>query len=336
MCNAGLLATRLGSEFVPRLREQAIVINTVRLAGVSLDESVRYGTQIERTCSREFPDEIEHIWTRTGTAEVATDPMGLEVSDVFCDAEPREQWTRASTQDELMERDEQELEGMPGMRSIFTQPIEMRINEMIAGIRADVGVKLFGDDFEVLREGRARSGSVVEQIPGASDVTTRAAHRAAGARAWRSIGRPWRATGSRRRGARGSSSRSARPVGEVIEGQRRFDLGLRLEDRYRDNPASSSACCHGAWRGAHPARPAGHIERRGEPVHHHARVGAAAHHRCRRTCAERDIGSFVADGARGHRRVELPPGYYVRFGGQFEHLERARERLMIVVPWRCC
>jgi len=150
LAGAGLLATRLGSEFVPRLREQAIVINTVRLAGVSLDESVRYGTQIERLLLEEFPDEIAHVWTRTGTAEVATDPMGLEVSDVFLTLTPRDHWRRAETQDALMQAMSEILEDMPGMRAIFTQPIEMRMNEMIAGIRADVGIKLFGDDFDVV------------------------------------------------------------------------------------------------------------------------------------------------------------------------------------------
>ncbi|HBQ14372.1 MAG TPA: CusA/CzcA family heavy metal efflux RND transporter, partial [Myxococcales bacterium] len=149
---AGGLATQLGSEFVPRLREGALVVNTVRLAGVSVDESVRYGTRIERFLLERFPDEVDHVWTRTGSAEVATDPMGLELSDVFITLTPREQWTRASTQDELVEVMSDELSEWPAMRAIFTQPIEMRVNEMNAGIRSDVGVMLFGDDFDVLRD----------------------------------------------------------------------------------------------------------------------------------------------------------------------------------------
>ncbi len=163
--NAGFLATRLGSEFVPRLREQAIVINTVRIAGVSLEESVRYGTQIEQLLLERYPTEIEHVWTRTGTAEVATDPMGLEVSDVFITLKPRDEWQAASTQDELVESMSATLEGMPGMRSVFTQPIEMRVNEMIAGIRSTVGIKLFGDDFNQLRERADQIRRAVEEIP---------------------------------------------------------------------------------------------------------------------------------------------------------------------------
>ena len=169
--NAGVLATTLGSEFVPRLREQAIVINTVRIAGVSLEESVRYGTRIEQQLLTAFPDEIEHIWTRTGTAEVATDPMGLEVSDVFITLKPRKQWTRGRTQDEISEAMRAELEGMPGMRSIFTQPIEMRVAEMLAGIRSDVGVKIFGDDFDELQASSEQVRAAIEGIEGATDVT---------------------------------------------------------------------------------------------------------------------------------------------------------------------
>ncbi|UCE62405.1 MAG: efflux RND transporter permease subunit, partial [Phycisphaerales bacterium] len=142
------MATRLGTVFIPRLSEEAVVINTVRLAGVSVDESVRYGTQIEKLLLEKFSDEIRHIWSRTGAPEVATDPMGIELTDIFVTLNPRDQWTRAETQAGLVELMEVELAGMPAMRTIFMQPIEMRVNEMVAGIRSDLGIKLFGDDFE--------------------------------------------------------------------------------------------------------------------------------------------------------------------------------------------
>src|SRR5204862_6461738 len=129
LCAGAFLATRLGSEFVPRLREGAIVVNTVHLAGISLDEATRQGTRLERLLLDRFPDEIENIWTRTGTPEVATDPMGIEVSDVFITLSPREEWTRADTQDELVARMDEELQVLPGMRHVFLQPIGMRVNE---------------------------------------------------------------------------------------------------------------------------------------------------------------------------------------------------------------
>src|SRR5690606_746070 len=131
-----------------------------------------YGTQIERALLAKFPDEIQRVWTRTGSAEVATDPMGVEVSDVFVMLTPREQWIRAATQDELVAAMQEELSVLPGMRMIFTQPIEMRLNEMIAGIRADIGVKLFGDDFDVLRARAAEIQRVLESVPGVVDVVT--------------------------------------------------------------------------------------------------------------------------------------------------------------------
>src|SRR5690606_6852967 len=133
--------------------------------------SVRYGTRIEQRLLAHFPDEIAHVWTRTGTAEVATDPMGLEVSDVFVTLHPRDAWTRARTQAELTAAMGETLEGLPGMRSVFTQPIEMRMNEMTAGIRADVGIKIFGDDFDVLAAKAEEVRRRVERIPGAVDVT---------------------------------------------------------------------------------------------------------------------------------------------------------------------
>ncbi len=150
IAGGAMLSSRLGSEFVPRLSEGTIVINIVRLAGISLDQTVKYNTQIERNLLDAFQDEIEHVWTRSGTAELSTDPMGLELSDMFISLTPRDQWTKASTQQELIAAIDAELADLPGQNRIFTQPIEMRVNEMIAGIRSDIGIKLFGDDLSVL------------------------------------------------------------------------------------------------------------------------------------------------------------------------------------------
>ena len=232
---AGILASTLGSEFVPRLREQAIVVNTVRIAGVSLDESVRYGTLIEQRLLEHFPDEIEHIWTRTGTAEVATDPMGLEVSDVFITLKEREEWSRGTTQDEIVTAMSEVLEDMPGMRSIFTQPIEMRVNEMVAGIRSDVGIKIFGDDFDLLRAKADEVRGLVESIPGAADVTTEqltgqamltiAVDRQSAGRYGIPVGEVLEVI----------ESLGARKLGEITEGQRRFDLVMRLGDSTRQS-----------------------------------------------------------------------------------------------------
>ena len=330
--NAGFLATRLGSEFVPRLREQAIVINTVRLAGVSLDESVRYGSAVEAMILEQFSAEVDHVWTRTGTAEVATDPMGLELSDVFLTLAPRDQWTRAKTQVDLTAQLSAALDGMPGMRSVFTQPIEMRMNEMIAGIRADVGVKLYGDDFAVLEAKAAEIQRVVAGIRGAADVTV---EQLTGLPVLRiEVDREACA----RFGVDGQEvlelveSMGTRSVGEIIEGQMRFALVLRLADRYRDNPDLLKRL---------PVRaPDGQRVPLGQLARIEVAEGPSTINRewARRRISvqanvrDRDIGSFVAAIRVALADVALPDGYFVRFGGQFEHLERARSRLMLVVP----
>ena len=166
----GLIAPNLGSEFVPKLSEGALAINVVRLAGTDLDESIRYNSQMEKAILSEFPDEVEHVWSRNGSAEVATDPMGIELTDLFVTLTPRSTWKKATTQAELTQKVQQTLREMPGQRIAMTQPIEMRLNEMISGVRSDVAVKLFGDDFDVLVEKAEDIERVLRSIDGNADV----------------------------------------------------------------------------------------------------------------------------------------------------------------------
>lgn len=333
VANAAFLATRLGSEFVPRLREQAIVINTVRMAGVSLDESVRYGTQIERLLLETFPDEIEHVWTRTGTAEVATDPMGLEVSDVFITLTPRDAWTRGETQDALVAAMSATLEGMPGMRAIFTQPIEMRVNEMISGVRSDVGIKLFGDDFATLREKADAIAREVERIPGAADVTVEQltgqavlaieVDRQAAGRHGIPVGDILETI----------DALGTRKVGEVVEGQRRFDLVLRLADDVRTSAERIGQVLVRTRAGAQvPLSTVADIRLVEDPSTIQ-REWAKRRVIVQANVRGRDVGSFVEAVRRVLRdEVDLPEGYYPVLSGQFENLERAQDRLLIVVP----
>jgi cobalt-zinc-cadmium resistance protein CzcA len=330
---AGAAATQLGSEFVPRLSEGTVVINTVRLAEVSLTESVRYGSQLERVLKQKFPDEVRHVWTRTGTAEVATDPMGIELSDVFMTLQPRKRWKRASTQEELVNEMKAELADMPGMRMAFLQPIEMRVNEMIAGVRSDVGIKLFGDDLDLLKAKARELEGHVRAIPGAADVTVEqvtgqpvlevTVDRAAIAR----YGIPAHevldvveAVGNRK-------------TGEVREGERRFDLAVRLSDEFRDDPARLATVLVTAPGGERvPLGRLATIREVSGPTTIQREWGK------RRIVVQanvrgRDLGGFVGEVRRTlEDKVELPSGYFLRFGGQFENLERAQARLLIVVP----
>lgn len=327
-----LLAGELGSAFVPRLREQALVINTVRIPGVALDESVRYGTKIEQRLLERFPDEIEHVWTRTGSAEIATDPMGLEVSDVFITLTDRDRWTRASTQDELTEAVAEALEGMPGMRSIYTQPIEMRVNEMVSGIRADLGVKIFGDDFDALVAAAEQVRRTLEQIPGATDVTVEQlsgqgvlaieVDREAAGRHGVPVGQVLDLV----------DSLGTRKVGEVIRGQRRFDLVLRVGEDVRSSADRIGAILLTSASGTRvPLSELATIDVVEGPSTVH-REWARRRITVQANVRGRDLGSFAAEASASLDELELPGIYGLDLGGQFEHLARARARLMVVVP----
>lgn len=330
---AALLATRLGSEFVPRLREQAIVINTVRIPGVSLDESVRYGTLIEKRLLDQYPDEIARVWTRTGTAEVATDPMGLEVSDVFMTLKPRENWKKVETQDELVAAIGSSLRGLPGMRTVFTQPIEMRLNEMTAGIRSDLGIRLLGDDFEVLRSKADEIRLAIERLPGAADVTVEqlmgqgmlriAIDRQAAGRLGVRVGEVLELV----------ESVGTLRVGQVVQGQRRFDLVVRLTDDSRSSAEQLRGVLIRTEAGAQvPLGSVATIEVADGPSTIQ-REWARRRVLIQANVRGRDPGSFVADVRKVLReQIQLPEGVSITLGGQFENLARARQRLLLVVP----
>jgi heavy metal efflux system protein len=327
------LAPRLGAEFLPRLQEGALVVNTVRLSGVSIEESARYGTELEQVLLAEFPDEIEDIWTRTGSAEITTDPMGVELSDVFITLTPRDAWKRASTQEELAERIREALDGYPGMRTVMTQPIEMRVNEMVSGVRSDVGVKLFGDDLEALKLDARRIEQLLRTLPGASDVVTEQV-----------TGQPVLAidvdrAATARHGVSAADvldvvqALGAIEVGTLQQGERRFPIAVRLADRYREDPESAKTVLVTSATGeriplseladVHVAETPANVQREWAK----RRIVVQANVR------GRDVASFVEEARRRiDAEIPLPEGSYVRFGGQFEHLERARARLLVVVP----
>jgi cobalt-zinc-cadmium resistance protein CzcA len=327
------IALSLGAVFIPRLSEGAIVINTVRLAGVSVEESVRYGTQIERVLLDGFPDEIDDIWSRTGTAEVATDPMGIELTDVFITLHPRARWQKASTQAELVLMMEGKLATMPAMRAIFTQPIEMRVNEMVAGIRSDLGVKVFGDDFDQLKTIAGQIEGILKSIPGTADTVTEQV-----------TGLPTMKIRLRqdqlaRHGVPASevldfiAAIGNIRIGEIRQGQVRFPLSVRLPDEYRTDPERVANLLIPTASGQ--LLPLSRLAEL-EIVDGPSTVNREwSKRRVVVQCNARglDVATLVAEARkRIESEVDFPPGYFVRYGGQFEHLERAATRLMFVVP----
>ncbi len=330
----GMVAPHLGSEFVPKLSEGSITMNVVRLAGTDLAESNRVNTAMERIALEKFPDEVKHVWSRVGTAEVATDPMGTEVSDVFITLHPREKWTRAKTQGQLVELLEREFRAVPGQKGEFSQPIEMRMNEMTSGVRADLGVKLYGDDFEVLTAKAAEIERVLRGIDGSADV-----------RVEQMTGQPVlqirvRQDEIARYGVPAKAvtdvirSVGTLPVAEVVEGQLRFPLVVRLPERWRGSPEAIGGILIATPSGERI--PLGRLAdlRVVEGPNTITREWGQRRITVTSNIRGRDMGSFVAEAKRKvGERVELPKGRYrLEWGGQFENYERARDRLMVVVP----
>jgi heavy metal efflux system protein len=333
---AVLIAMGLGKEFVPRLSEGAVVINIFRLPGTSLEESLRYNTQMEKALLAAFPDEVQHVWSRCGTAEVATDPMGPEETDFFITLKPRQTWRKAHTQDELVELMKQEFAGLPGQVLAFTQPIEQRVNEMTSGARAAVAVKLFGDDLNVLTEKAQQIEEVLKKVHGSTDVNME-----------KLTGQPMlqiviRQDQLARYGVPARSvmdlveALAGRPLGEVMEGQMRFPLAVRLPERLRDNPHDVGSILVSTPAGERvPLARLATIEVVDGP----AKVMREAGQRriivqCNVREEERDLVGFVHEARqRVAEKVALPSGrYHIQWGGQFENFERARQRLYLVVP----
>jgi cobalt-zinc-cadmium resistance protein CzcA len=330
------IALGLGSVFVPRLDEGSLVINTIRLPGVSIEESARLSTRIERLLLAGFPDEIRTIWTRTGTPEVATDPMGIEVSDVFVMLAPRPRWKKARTKEELEKEIDKVLKPLPGMSTAFTQPIEMRFNEMISGVRTDLGVKIFGDDFGVLKEKAEKVATLLRGIRGAAGPAVEPL-----------VGQPVLEVklDSEALSRYGLQARDVldfveaaggKQVGEVRVDQKRFPLAVRLPDRYTENPDLFGTLLIPAPDGQRlPLSKLAKVERASGPMVINREWGK------RRAVVttnvvDRDLGGFVAEAKRkidAELREELrAAGCRVEYGGQYENLVRASGTLSYVVP----
>jgi cobalt-zinc-cadmium resistance protein CzcA len=330
----GFVAPNLGTEFMPQLSEGAVAINVVRLAGTPLDESIRFNTQMERALMESFPDEVQHVWSRIGSAEIATDPMGLELTDVFVTLTPRSQWKRASTQGQLTALFEQTLQQLPGQRLAYTQPIKLRMDELGTGSRSDIAVKLYGDDLDTLTAKASEIERVLLDVPGSADVG-----------ATQLTGQPMLQVRLNqdeiaRYGIPASSvldlveAIGNRPVGDVFQGQLRFPLTVRLSDKYRQHPESIAAIPVTTPLGEQiPLGRLADVSFTSGPSQV-AREWGQRRVTVSVNVRGRDVGSFVAEAQqRISEQVILPSArYHIEFGGQFEHMIQARQRLTIVVP----
>ncbi|MBI5860933.1 MAG: CusA/CzcA family heavy metal efflux RND transporter [Rhodocyclales bacterium] len=338
---SALLATRMGSEFVPSLNEGDIALHALRIPGTSLTQAIEMQTELERTI-KQFP-EVDRIFAKLGTAEIATDPMPPSVADNFVMLKPQSAWPDPSRDKiDLVNAIQAAVAKVPGNNYEFTQPIQMRFNELLSGVRSDVAVKVFGDDMETMNSTAAEIAEVLEKVPGAADVKVEQTtglpmmtihiDREKTARLGVNVGDVQEAI---------AIAVGGREAGVLFQGDRRFDIIVRLPERLRgDMTAMQHLPIH------LPMDEAGGQTRRaylqlGDVASFEVAPGPNQISRDdgkRRVVVTanvrgRDIGSFVAEAEQKiQQRVEVPAGYWTTWGGTFEQLQSAAKRLQIVVP----
>jgi heavy metal efflux system protein len=349
---SGLAATRMGGEFIPSLDEGDVALAAIRIPGTSLTQSLALQMALEKRV-RQIP-EVKDFFTRTGTAEVATDPMAPSMSDGYIMLKPRTEWPDPSkTKAELVEEIEKAAEEIPGSNYEISQPIQLRVNELVSGVRSDVGVKIFGDDLDILQNAAKQVQSVIQGIRGATDVKT---EQVAGLPILTvRLDRPALSRyGLSVADVQGivEMAIGGKSVGKLFEGDRRFDIVLRLPERLRVSPEAIRAIpiplppaeeqTTGLTKAAIGSQA---LQMRHIPLSAVAIVEAAPgpnqisrENGKRRIVVttnvrERDLGSFVAEAQQAvAAKVTLPAGYWIGWGGQFEQLVSASKRLTIVVP----
>ena len=336
---AALMGTRLGTEFAPNLDEGDMAVLTMRVPGTSLSQSVKMQQQIETTLIREFP-EIARVFARIGTAEIASDPMPPNVADSYIIFKPEKDWPKPRrSRGEVESAIRTTLEGLPGNNYEFSQPIQLRVNELISGVRSDVAVKVFGDDLGVLEATANEIAATLRRVPGASEVQVEQTSglpvlqirvdRERAARMGLNIGDVQEMI---------ATATAGRAAGTMFEGDRRFDIVVRLPEAVRgdiDALRRLPVALPGSGEGTRSFIALGEIasfevapgpnqlsREQGK-----RRVVVTANVR------GRDIGSFVADAQqRIAQEVRIAPGYWTAWGGQFEHLTTAAERLRLIIP----
>ncbi|TDQ31098.1 CusA/CzcA family heavy metal efflux RND transporter [Zeaxanthinibacter enoshimensis] len=330
---SGFIFSRLGGEFIPQLDEGDYVIQPVLRTGTSLGKTIELTTQMETILLDSFP-EVEQVVSRIGAAEVPTDPMSMEESDVIVTLKPKKEWVSAETKEELAEKFKEKLSVIPGIELEFTQPIEMRFNELITGVRADIAIKIFGEDLDILNAKAQQIRQLIKDVKGASDITVE-----------KIVGLPqMNVAYDRSKIARYglniadlndmiTMGFSGKTMGSVFEGEKRFDLVVRLEESQRQDIENI--------RNLYVDTPAGQKIPLSELAEITYQKGAAKISRDdtkRRIVVsvnvrESDLQTVVSDIQQLiNDEIILPPGYTITYGGQFENLKSATARLQVAVP----
>jgi len=335
---AALVFTRLGAEFVPQLDEGSFATHMIRTTSIGIDASIDMQKRGEKVLLTQFP-EVDYVFCRLGTSEVATDPMGVNVADTYIMFKPLDKWRKVDgkiiTKDQLANLMTEELgKHVPGEAHLFSQPIEMRFNEILEGTRADIAVKVFGEDFAVIEKIAGEAREILETIPGAADVEFDA------------LGKsplleivPKREAMSKYNLHAAELNRvvstalAGQEVGKLVEGNRRFDIVVRLSENLREQVDELKRL---------PVRvDDGGLLTLGQVADFKVgeQVAAISREYSQRRAAiminlrGRDVESFVLEAQKKvAEQIKLPDGYSIEFGGQFKNLQEARARLAIVVP----
>jgi len=327
-----LLIPFLGSEFLPTLDEGSITVQSFRLPSVSVTDTVKTSAAVEKVI-KSFP-EVQSVVARAGRAEIASDPMGIDISDIFVSLKPRGEWTTAKTKDELVDKMRERLENIPGMTFSFSQPIALRVDELVSGVKSQIAIKLYGEDMEILKARANEIAEVVKKIEGAADVQVEKVSglaylqveidRAAIARYGINVADINEVL---------ELASGGKAVSELFEGQKRFSVALRFPSDLSDNPEKFGELLISAPNGARiPLKQLARVKTEEGPAQISRENGS------RRIVVEcnvtgRDIGSFVTSAQKAlDAGVKLPAGYYLDWGGQFENQQRAMARLAVILP----
>ncbi|OIP82318.1 MAG: multidrug transporter AcrB [Porphyromonadaceae bacterium CG2_30_38_12] len=329
----GFLFTQIGGEFVPTLDEGDFVIQPVLKTGTSLTKTIEMTTRMEQILLKKFP-EVDNVVSRIGAAEVPTDPMSMEEIDMIIKLKPRDTWTSAKSKEELADKFKKALSAIPGVDYEFTQPIEMRFNELITGVRSDIAIKIFGDDLDYIQQKAIEIKQVITDIPGASDIILE-----------KTSGLPQVKIDYNRAkiAAYGvdiktlntyvATAFGGEAAGVVFEGEKRFDLVVRFDKNNRTDIADIRQLkVPLPNRRLIPLSELATIEYAEGPAkisreNTHRRVVVSVNVR------NRDLQSVVKDiQTKVNAQVKLNPGTYISYGGQFENLQNATNRLMVAVP----
>ncbi len=330
----GFVFTRIGGEFVPTLDEGDFVIQPVLKTGTSLTKTVEMTTKMENILIEKFPDEVDQIVCRIGAAEVPTDPMSMEEIDMIIKLKPIKLWTSANSKEALADKFKEALSIIPGVEYEFTQPIEMRFNELITGVRSDIAIKVFGEDLDYINQKALEIKNIIADVPGASDIIME-----------KTAGLPQIKVNYNRSKIAYygvdintmntflSAAFGGKTAGVIFEDEKRFDLVMRFDNQNRTDiddirqlqiPVSTGQMI--------PLSELADIQYTQGPakISHdnaHRRVVVSVNVR------NRDLQSVIVDiQQKIDKNIKLKAGTYIQYGGQFENLQNATKRLMIAVP----